>query len=446
MSLGGHKTFMGQDRVAIVVGGHAMTPLGLAQDNSGKMMIKDPTTMGAGVMITDLPFSIRDRSPDYFSQCSTPGLLDPGKMVYARGDLGGKLKITAIPDETYQDTAVPTNNNMLAFAGFLTSINMLNPFVWQPPNAMKTVDKGAVVYRPIEKSPFSHNMLKGLPSSGTTFPLIGMRLPPELNIPTALQPFANLLGGGLLGQLPGIAMNLGLMLLSLKNDPVKYKLATQDMPRETLSAFESLTNLSQSAIIDTANNGNSVISLTGFRVDPNTFVDNVATVYAQCKSLNDLIECTHELVSNTEYHGMSNFENVRVVYETPYGNTTIYITPDGEIATDENDPETANTANAADQFIVNAEAYNLPPSTGGSENLLGQLGFALSLLSSVTGIPPIYGQALRIIMLLAQRSPTSQLAGVIQLITVANSLISRKTVNPITHASGGNPLAAWPPG
>lgn len=414
-----------------------MTPLGLAGDNSGKLIVKDPTTMGDNVLVTDLPFSIRDRAPDYFSQCSTPGLLDPGKVVYLKGDLGGKLKIVGIADETYQEGGVPENNSLLS--PFLSVINLFNPNVWQPPNMVKTYDRGAMVYRAQEKAPYSHNMLRGLPATGTTFPLLGIRIPPETNIPTAIQPFSNILTGGQLGNLLGIAMSLGLMLTSLKNNPAQFKRATQNMPKETQVAFESMINMSQDVVTE---GDPSTISLTGFRVDPNTFVDNVATVYAQCTSLNDLIECTAELVSNTQYHGMQNFDIVKVEYETPFGNSTIFINPTGELY----EAPDANTANAQNNFVQTSTSY---PSTGsdgsGTQQTLSQIAFALSLLSSVTGMP-IFGAGARIMMLLFSRMPAAQLAGAIQLMTMVNSIIATKTVNPITHMTGGNPFRGFPLG
>ena len=437
MSTGGHKSFVGQERIGIVVGGHSMTPLGIAGDNSGKLIVKDPTTMGDNVRITDLPFSIRDRAADYFSQCSTPGLLDPGKVVYLKGDLGGKLKIVGIADETYQEGGVPENNSLIS--PFLSVINLINPNVWQPPNLTKTYNRGAQVYNATEKNPYSHGMLRGLPATGTTFPLLGARIPNETGIPTAIQNFSNILTGGMLGNLLGVAMNLGLMLTSLKNNPAQFQRATQNMPRETRDAFESLINMSQDVVTE---GDPSTISLTSFRVDPNTFVDNVATVYAQCTSLNDLIECTAELVSNTEYHGLSNYDIVRVEYETPFGNSTIFINPTGELY----EAPDANTANAQNNYIESATSYPATNSGGsGNQQTLSQIAFALSLLSSVTGMP-IFGAGARIMMLLFSRMPAAQLAGAIQLLTSVNSIIATKTVNPITHLTGGNPFRGFPLG
>lgn len=450
-TLGGPSTrgfFEGREGIGITVAGYPFTPGGMAQDLSSKLAVKDPTTMGSGVLLTDLPFSLRDRAADYFSQCSTPGMLDPGKVVYYKSDLGGKARIVGMPDEIYSSTSIPTNMNLLSAAGgFLTAINLINPYVRKPPNVTYAMDSGARIVRTVADTvSFAHSMLQGLPSSGTLFPLIGLRLPPERNIPTALQPVNNLLGSNLLAALPGLAMSLGLMLASLKQDTEKYKAATANMSAQTITAFESMINMTQSATADTANGGNNVLALTSFRIDPNVFIDNVATVYAQCASLADIVEASHELVSNTAYHGLDNLEVVRVVYETPQGNTTIYINPQGDVYTANDDPETANTANAQEQFIVSSEAYTIPAGSGGTtQNLLAQLSFALSLLSSVTGIPPVFAQAIRVIMLMSNRMPAAQLAGIIQLITIANALLSRRTVNPITQFSGGNPLALWPP-
>lgn len=326
MSVGGHKQFVGQDRVAMVLGGHPETELGLAPDNSGNMIIKDPTTMGPDVNMSDLPFSIRDRAPDYFSQCSTPGLLDPGTVVYASGDLGGKLKITRLAPGAQQDSNMPSNMNLLnMIPDFAEAMKKQLESVKKPPNLSKTTERGATVYKHEEKGAFSHDALKGLPSTGTIFNLLGAKLPQEKQISTAIQQASGLMDGGILSSLGGQIMGMGSMLQSLAGNSQLLSQAMQNMPSDVAAGFSSMMGMMQNVTDSTSS------SVVGNRVDPTTMLSNAAKLFGECSSLNDVINATSELASNTHYHGTDKIPKQSFSYSTVYGPTTVTLDAEGNM-------------------------------------------------------------------------------------------------------------------
>lgn len=326
MSTGGHKQFVGQDRVAMIMAGHPETELGLAPDNSANMIIKDPTTMGPDVKIADLPFSIRDRAPDYFSQCSTPGLLDPGTIVYASGDLGGKLKITRLAPGTQQDLNIPSNINLLSLIpDYSEALRKQLESVKIPPNMKKILERGATIYQHNNKGAFYHEILKGLPSTGTIFNLLGARLPQEKKIATAIQQASQLLDGGILANLGGSIIGIGSMLSLLGANPRLLSQITKNMPSDVATGFTSMIRLIQDVGDSTSS------SVVSNRVDPTTFLANATRVLSECVSLNDIVNCTNELVSNTSYHGTENIKPLSYSYNSQYGPTTVTLDAEGNM-------------------------------------------------------------------------------------------------------------------
>lgn len=351
----GNKSFLSSERTAIVLGGHADTVNGLAPDNSGNQVIKDPTTMGEGVPAGDLPFSLRQRSADYFAQCSTPGLLDPGKAIYARGDTSGKLAMASLVEEQWQPSAsTPGNANLIGEGDFWKAITHMYKHVNRPPNMKKIMDKGAEVYQKQEKGPFSHSLLAGLPAHGAIFNLLGPKIPPEKNIPTAIQEFLKILSAAMVSNLPGTSMSTGKMFKNITDDPQKLQKVTKDMPPEIRDAFISIANIIQ--VVET-----SGTTVTDFRVHEETFNKNAVDLFCQCRTLNDLIHISMELTSNTHFHGHDKLQEIRYKANTPFGEITLHVDHTGNLRSNVSNSVTQSENSYSSTMGNSGSAQAAPP-------------------------------------------------------------------------------------
>ena len=394
----------------IVVGGDSTDP---APDMSNNLRVYFPGIHGKDVNVKHLAFSPRLMSPDRMTQGTFPGGLDPGSLVVALKDTGSnQCQIMGLANDiNNNDTRLPGNIDLLQpIQEFFTKTVGVNI----PPNIQDSTRDGAKIRKITEKGQeHHHNLLKGLPTHGALFPILGTVIPEMKNVATAIQSFSDVLTSDLLSQLPGVQMSLGQMFSELQSTS-DFKSILKLFPRELGNAFQNMSTLIQ-AVETSEGSGFS----TNNRVDSSTFMENAISLFNQCTNLSDICTSMQMLQTDTSLHGLDKLKDVAFKVLTPFGEITKTLSANGEISNGTDDATKA-IQKLAEAFSAGAKAF---PGVNPGENLF------------TSGAGTIFSMAERL-------APEVQ-SVVKQMADKLNSSDVAKKLDAITKEltkSGGNPL------
>jgi hypothetical protein len=326
-----------------------------------------------GVQIDHLARSSKERGANADDQCTFPGQSDYGSVVYISKETGRTdCVVRGSPNETFQDGSTPGNNNMLA-GKFMELIGRTDGRRI-PPNWQEKMVRGAKIREKVEKGKdHSHELLKGLPVHGALYNIAGSQLPQVKQIHTAIEKFSNILTGDMLGQMPGQMMSIGSMLSQVASHAGIRNI----MPREVLHALDSMATLAQTGgVIESGG------SITAMRVNPEVFINNAVQMFSGVTNVHDLVNATQNMIYDTSLHGMDAYANVQTNSETPFGNTTIVIDPNGSVS-----EQTSNSvANTAQVFAQSMSSPSSSPGGNSGQNMFG--GSAQTMMKMFERMPP----------------------------------------------------------
>lgn len=177
---------------------------------------------------------------------------------------------------------------------------------YEMPNVNKPPDAGkgeADTRPPKEKGAYNTNMTKGIISTASLAPLVGMPIPQVLNVSTAVQAFSERLTGDLLSQLPGMSMTLGSLMSNMPQALTQeiYK----NIPPEVGSALTAISGLMQT--IEVAESG---LFNTATKVNPDVFFNNAANLLASARDTAGLVGAFQKLQSDSSLAGLDSLPPV----------------------------------------------------------------------------------------------------------------------------------------
>jgi len=124
----------------------------------------------------------------------------------------------------------------------------------------------------------------------------------------------------MLGQLPGKIGSLASLLGSLSGS--QKKKIKESVPEDVYNALESMSNM-----MPGIEGGTSV--LTDFRVNPEVWANNATDILCQCTNIYDLQEAFVEFEQNPDLRGLDEYDELEIVMEGPFGNTTLNVAASG---------------------------------------------------------------------------------------------------------------------
>jgi hypothetical protein len=229
--------------------------------------------------------------------------------------------MSALPDIA-EEKGIPGNtmggweNPALKLArNFETSVN-------KPPKA----GSGEADSRPPkEQGAYNTNMTKGIISTASLAPLIGMVIPQITNVSTATQAFSQILSSELLGQLPGMSMSIGSLMSNMPQALVSelYK----NIPPEIGNALTAISGLMQTIEIAESGTFN-----TATKVNPATFFDTAANLLSGARDVAGLVGAFQQLQSNPSLAGLDSLPPVSFTMSGgPFGDIPMSIDATGAI-------------------------------------------------------------------------------------------------------------------
>jgi hypothetical protein len=308
----------------IVVGGNESDP---DPTQSGGARIYLPTEYGKDVDFKHLPFA---RNLSQGTQTGITSFNPPpehGAAVMCMkmpGHAGsGHLTVLgAVPNDINKDSTIPGNSSE-PFSGILRKVFETKTKIRVPPN----IGSGAAGSKPPkEKGDYhSHDLVKFLPSTGTLWPMNGLKIPQVTNISTATQAFSSILTGDLLSKLPGMNMTLGSLL---NNMPAALKDELfKNIPPEIGGAINSMSNLMQSMEINEGGGFN-----TATKINPDVFFQNAANVLADARTIYDMVGSFQRLQYDTSLFGLESLPPVSFTMTGgPFGDIPMQVDALGNI-------------------------------------------------------------------------------------------------------------------
>lgn len=183
-----------------------------------------------------------------------------------------------------------------------------------PINSKAKAGSGEAGSKPTEEAggKYFRDLVKGIPSSSTLWPIAGMKIPQVNSIETAVQAFSAIMPAGALAGLPGIGLSLGNLFTNMPS-AIKDEIFSK-LPKDVGEALTTITNLIPE---------NSAEGLSGTRVNPEVFYANAALMLSQCRDVSDLIQCILDLLTDTSLHGTDTLPNITVEIDTPFGKANV---------------------------------------------------------------------------------------------------------------------------
>jgi hypothetical protein len=191
-----------------------------------------------------------------------------------------------------------------------------------PPDATSGV---ADTRPPKEKGPYNTNMTKGIISTASLAPLVGMVIPQVTNVATATQAFSQILTGDLLSKLPGMNMSLG-SLMSNMPQALKDELY-KNIPPEIGNALNSISGLMQTIEISESGSFN-----TATKINPAVFFNNAANLLSGARDISGLVGSFQQLQSDSSLAGLDSLPPVDFAMTGgPFGDIPMQIDALGNI-------------------------------------------------------------------------------------------------------------------
>lgn len=403
--------------IGYCVGGHDGNP---APNQDGGIKVYQAHHMGNGVSTDHIGFSPVMMQPNQGGATEFNGCVDPGQALVCmrtkEPDGATSLVVVGCLQPSRQDGGSPQNNNLntalkALVEAFATTIN-----VFPAPNVIETIRDGARV-RQIQEKGFQHkhDLLKGIPSSGSIYPLAGLIQKQITGISTATQSFSNIITGTMMAALPGTNFSLGNLLTSLTSSALDEMLSS--MPVEIAQGTQSMFNLMQSMEV----NESGGFSTMG-KVDPTTFLTNATNLLKGNQSLGEVVENVKRLQYDTSLFGLDKLGSASFDIPTAFGVIKMSLSPTGQMVNETPEP----VQKAIDAFSTLMTSGAGFPS-GSQTNMFGA---SASVMSSLFDRLPADKQT----------NAKNMMEGVI-----ASGTKSRQNLNTISNViyTGGKILSAF---
>lgn len=333
--------------IEIVVGGELKHP---DPDQGCKLQSRNPLTHGPNIDSRDFPYTMIMGQASQSALETFDGPPEPGACVVKlpiTGEPSSAVTIGTLKDKNMGSSSAGNMNNM-GMAGIPEALNAIVNKIFSK-GYQSTQEDGAEVRKPKDGDQWKHALTQGIPTHAAMFPLAGTPLESRQQIDTAKTAFRDVLGGNLLGNLPGKFMSIGDILgklggkgsgnqdsgsgsgssNNLNANTITTLLNsehTKNMTAETKQAFASMLHLMQSG--DGGNGG-----FVGGRVDEETFLENVKELLSQVTDINDLMELLRRLLYDEDIRGTENLES-EVSTTTPYGDIKQKVDGNGNVKND----------------------------------------------------------------------------------------------------------------
>jgi hypothetical protein len=362
--------------IGYCVGGHQGNP---APNQDGGIKVYCAHHMGNGVSPDDIGFSPVVMPPNQGGATEFNGVVDPGQALLCmrtkEPDGATSLAVLGCFQPTRQDGGSPQNINLntalkALIEAFATTIN-----VAIAPNIIEIIRDGARIRQIQEKGQdHMHDLLKGIPSSGSMYPLAGLIQKQITGISTATQSFSNIITGSMMAALPGTNFSLGSLLTSLTSSALDEMLSS--MPVEIAQGTQSMFNLMQSMEI----NESGGFSTMG-KVDPTTFLTNATSLLKGNQSLGEVVENVKRLQYDTSLFGLDKLGSASFDIPTAFGVVKMSLSPTGQMINET--PEAVQKAIDAFSTLMTSGA-GFP-----SGSLTNMFGSSASVMSSLFDrLPP----------------------------------------------------------
>jgi hypothetical protein len=398
--------------VGYVCGGHDGDP---APDQDGGVRIYLPQLHGTNVKKEHIGFSRGILPANKSGAVEFNGVPDPGQAMLCMkaGPPGDSTLIVlgSLP-VVRKDGGQPGNRNLNLLPemvkAFATELK-INP----PPNSKEAIVDGARV-RQIEEKGYrhKHDLLKGILSSGASYPLAGMPHKQLTNISTATQSFSNILTSSMMAAIPGTSFSVGNILSSLTSSVADELLSS--MSPDLAQGVQNMFGLMQSIQIAESGGFNTL-----GKVDPTTYLANAVNLLKGNQSLGEVISNMQRLQSDTSLFGLDKLGSASFDVPTAFGIMKMSVSPTGEILNEM--PDVMQKAIEAFTGLMTS-GIGFP-----SASLSNMFGDSASVMSSLFDrLPPD-----------KQTNAKNMMEGVI-----ASGTSQRTSLNKISElVNGGDPLS-----
>lgn len=351
----------------IVCGGHDGDP---DPNQNGLMRIYLPQYHSN--QVKDFAFSPMVMPPNQGGATEFNGVPDPGQAVLClkSGPPGDtSLIVLGTLPTNRQNGGQPGNLNLNTalkkmVEAFSTEIN-----INIPPNSKETTKDGARVRQIQEKGQkHKHDLLKGIPSHGSSYTMAGMPQKQITNISTATQSFGNILTSSMMSALPGTSFSIGNILSSLTSSVADELLSS--LSPELSQGVQNMFTLMQSIEVSESGGFNTM-----GKVDPTTYLSNAVNLLKGNQSLGEVISNMQRLQTDTSLFGLDQLANASFDVPTAFGIVKMSLSPTGQIINEA--PEAVQTAMKAFSALMTSG----PAFPGAS--LSNMFGDSASVMSSL---------------------------------------------------------------
>jgi hypothetical protein len=311
--------------VGFVVRGHDKDP---DPNQNGLCGVYLPQYHGNSVKKEHLAFSPMLMPPNQGGATEFNGVVDPGQAVMClkSGPPGdSSLVVLGTFPVNRQDGGTPGNINLNTALKALTEAFSTEINVNIPPNVKETTKDGARVREIQEKSQkHKHDLLKGIPSHGSSYTMAGITHKQLTNISTATQAFSSILTGSMLSALPGTSFSVGNILNSLTSSVLDELLSS--MSPDLSQGVQNMFTLMQTMEISEGGG-----FMTGGKVDPTTYLANAVSLLKGNKSLGEVIANIQRLQNDTSLFGLDKLGAASFDIPTAFGTIKMSLSATGEL-------------------------------------------------------------------------------------------------------------------
>jgi hypothetical protein len=226
---------------------------------------------------------------------------DPGTLVCGAATALGERQ-SFVPTGAYGGGINGTGTNVAGNSGLYKLIQLVQALttgIQVKPQIVEKMVDGALVREMKEKGQdWMHQMTQGIAPHAAWNPIAGQFLQEMKQIETAIQSFASIPNAGSLAQLPGTIMNLASLMKGLTNS--QKSRATKNMDPLVSQGFESMLNLMSD--VETSD-----MTMTGGRINPEIFTENMIELLSQVTNISDLVDVMHRLQYDETLRGLDSY-------------------------------------------------------------------------------------------------------------------------------------------
>ncbi len=311
--------------VGYVCGGHDADP---APDQDGGVRVYLPQFQGNDVKKEHIGFSRTLMPANKGGAVEFNGVPDPGQALLCMkaGPPGDSTVIVlgSLP-VTRKDGGQPGNINLNTAFRTMVEAFATELKINIPPNVTEKMVDGARIREIQEKGQkHKHDLLKGMPSHGASYPLAGMPHKQLTNISTATQSFSNILTSSMMAAIPGTSFSVGNILSSLTASAADELLSS--MSPDLAQGVQNMFSLMQSIQVAESGGFNTL-----GKVDPTTYLANAVNLLKGNQSIGEVISNMQRLQSDTSLFGLDKLGSATFDVPTAFGMIKMSVSPTGEI-------------------------------------------------------------------------------------------------------------------